>query len=306
MRDAFVEEISEIAKKDKDLFFITGDLGFGVFEEFEKEFPKQYLNAGVAEQNMTMLAAGLAKEGKKVYTYSIGNFPTLRCLEQIRNDICYHDLNVTIVCVGGGFSYGQLGMSHHATEDLSILRAIPNMVVEVPSGADEVKKSVKRLYELGKPSYLRLEKSKISFSCEDYQIGKARLLQTGTDISFVSTGSILSEVLDACKKLQNDGFSCRIIDMHTIKPLDKEILKQASKDTKAIITVEENNVLGGLGGAVAECLLSFEHKPYFFKQIGLNDIFPSVVGDQNYLRKHYSISSEKIYLTAKEILQKMK
>ena len=145
MRDAFVEELSILASQDKDLFFITGDLGFGVFEDFEKEFPDQYLNAGVAEQNMTMLAAGLAKEGKKVYTYSIGNFPTLRCLEQIRNDICYHDLNVTIVCVGGGFSYGQLGMSHHATEDLSIMRAIPNMIVEAPCGSEEVKKSVREL-----------------------------------------------------------------------------------------------------------------------------------------------------------------
>ena len=142
MRDTFIEELTKFTKEDSSIFLITGDLGFGVLENFAIELPDQFLNAGVAEQNMTSLAAGMALEGRKVFTYSIGNFPTLRCLEQIRNDICYHDLDVTIVSIGGGFSYGQLGMSHHATEDLSILRAIPNLNVMVPSSLEEVRGSV--------------------------------------------------------------------------------------------------------------------------------------------------------------------
>ena len=138
MRDFFIEELTKHATANPNIMLITGDLGFGVFDEFSRDLPAQFINAGVAEQNMTMVAAGMAIEGKKIFTYSIGNFPTLRCLEQIRNDVCYHDLDVCIVSIGGGFSYGQLGMSHHAIEDLSIMRAIPNLRIFVPGTLDDV------------------------------------------------------------------------------------------------------------------------------------------------------------------------
>ena len=163
MRDTFIEQLTKIARNDPNVLLLTGDLGFGVFENFRKEYPKQFLNVGVAEQNMSMIAAGLALKGKRVFTYSIGNFPTLRCLEQIRNDICYHDLNVTIVSIGGGFSYGALGMSHHATEDLSIMRALPNITCVAPSSLEETKDATFQLYKKKGPSYLRLDKSDASY-----------------------------------------------------------------------------------------------------------------------------------------------
>ena len=140
MREIFIEELYIAARKNKRIMLVVNDLGYSVIEKFAKDLPRQFINAGVAEQNMIGLAAGLALGGKRVFVYSIGNFPTLRCLEQIRNDICYHDLNVTITSIGGGFSYGQLGMSHHATEDLSIMRALPNMTVVAPGTFNEVNK----------------------------------------------------------------------------------------------------------------------------------------------------------------------
>ena len=159
MRDAFLKKITELAAIDKDVVLLTADLGFGVFENFESKFPGQYFNVGVAEQNMTGLAAGLALEGKKVITYSIGNFATLRCLEQIRNDGCYHDLNITIVASGGGFSYGSLGMSHHTTEDIAILRALPAMSVVAPGTAWEAGEATEALIKSNGVGYLRLDKT---------------------------------------------------------------------------------------------------------------------------------------------------
>ena len=232
MRNTFINELAKLAKQDPNVILITGDLGFGVFEEFEKLFPNQFLNAGVAEQNMSMLAAGMAMEGKKIYTYSIGNFPTLRCLEQIRNDICYHDLDVTIVCIGGGFSYGQLGMSHHATEDLSILRALPNMKVTAPGTLQEVRGLVQELYRLKGPSYLRLDKSdaKIDTYLKEIKFGKASLIKEGSDITLISSGGILEELISASDSLKNIGIDCRILSMHTVKPLDNQSINKAIKE----------------------------------------------------------------------------
>ena len=156
MRDTFVRTLIEIAKKDKNVHLITGDLGFGVLKPYWEQLPDQFTNAGISEQNMTSVAAGMALEGKIVFTYSIGNFPTLRCLEQIRNDCAYHNANVKIVCVGGGFVYGSLGMSHHATEDLAIMRALPNIAVMAPGDLMEAQAATKAIYNHNGTCYLRL------------------------------------------------------------------------------------------------------------------------------------------------------
>ena len=305
MRNAFLDELTRQAEADADVVLITGDLGFGVFEDFERRFPKQYINAGVAEQNMTMVATGMALEGKKVYTYSIGNFPSLRCLEQIRNDICYHDANVTIIGMGGGFSYGQLGMSHHATEDMSILRALPNMTLVVPGSAGEVCAAMQDLYRHQGPAYLRLDKSKFEGDAEaqDFEIGRARVLRQGNDITLVSAGGILEEVLDAADALATAGIESRILSMHTIKPLDGESIDAAVRETRGIVTIEENTIVGGLGSAVAEHSLEQPTRPGFFKRIGLRDTYSSVVGDQKYLRRHYQMDSEFLVQTVKSLLQ---
>ena len=303
MRDTFIEELSKRASTDPNVYLITGDLGFGVLEEFGESFPDQFLNAGVAEQNMTAIAAGMAFEGRKVFTYSIGNFPTLRCLEQIRNDICYHNLDVTIVAIGGGFSYGQLGMSHHATEDISIMRSLPNMEVLVPSSLDEVRGSFNHIINNNGPVYLRLDKSKADFKSKNkFSVGKASIAREGNSITLIASGSVLEEALMASEALSKENIDCRVLSMHTIKPLDTDAIQKAATETEGIVTIEENNILGGLGGAVAEVCLESGCSPKFFRRVGLNDTYSSVVGDQNYLRNHYNINNQTIIDTVREIV----
>ena len=306
MRDAFVEELTLLAESDFNVVLITADLGFGVFDEFSEKCPNQFLNVGVAEQNMMMIAAGMALEGKKVYAYSIGNFPTLRCLEQIRNDICYHDLNVTIIGMGGGFSYGQLGMSHHATEDLSIIRALPKIKVLAPGTSNEVRGAVKSLYESLGPAYLRLDKSKHFITDESFcfQLGKAYKLREGDSVTLISSGGILEEVVKAADDLKERGIFCRVLSMHTVKPIDIDALKDAAINTGGIISIEENSIIGGLGGAIAESCFEYGIQPNFFKRIGLDDTYSSIVGDQKYLRNHYKMNAESIVKIVKGLIEK--
>lgn len=306
MRDAFVAQILNILSEDQKAMLLTADLGFGIFDEIVSQVPDSFLNVGVSEQNMVGVASGLALEGHAVFTYSIANFATLRCLEQIRNDACYHELNINIVCNGGGFGYGPLGMSHHATEDLSIMRALPGVVVVAPSDAWEAKQATRALYETQGVGYLRINKQGVngrtSKPDEVFKLGKARRLREGSDISLIGCGDILSEVLEAAEKLEGIGISCRVISMHTIKPLDKDEIYTAIEETGGIITIEENNVLGGLGSAVAEVCLEYHSRPVKFKRIGLADQYSSIVGSQSYLRRHYKMNADAIVDTAKELL----
>ena len=207
--------------------------------------------------------------------------------------------------MGGGFSYGQLGMSHHATEDMSILRALPNMTLVVPGSAGEVCAAMQALYRHQGPAYLRLDKSKFEGDAEaqDFEIGRARVLRQGNDITLVSAGGILEEVLDAADALATAGIESRVLSMHTIKPLDGESIDAAVRETRGIVTIEENTIVGGLGSAVAEHSLEQPTRPGFFKRIGLRDTYSSVVGDQKYLRRHYQMDSEFLVQTVKSLLQ---
>lgn len=297
MRDAFIATLSELAAADPRVALITGDLGFGVLTGFAERFPDQFVNAGVAEQNMTSLACGMALSGWRVYTYSIANFPTLRCLEQVRNDLCYHDADVTIVAIGGGFSYGQLGMSHFATEDLAIMRALPNMRVVAPTEKWEAQDLVRDLARIKGPAYLRLDKDFAGLARRDGEtavVGKARRVRGGSDATIIATGAILREALAAADRLAAHGVECRIEAMHTIKPLDESAILAAAHETGGVVTLEEHTRIGGLGGAVAETLIAAGARPDFFKCVALQDIYPTVVGDQNYLRKHYGLDSEAV------------
>jgi len=288
VRAAFLRRLTAAAAADSRIVLITGDLGFGVLDEFARNLPAQFLNAGVAEQNMTAVATGMALEGHIVFTYSIGNFPTLRCLEQLRNDAFYHDANVKVVSVGGGFSYGQLGMSHHATEDLSILRALPGVTICAPASAYETDHLVSALIARPGPAYLRLERSAPGFSDDpsvDCVLGKARKLREGSMCTLIATGGVVAEVIAAAELLHAQGVDCRVLSMHTLKPLDTDAIIKAAAETGGIVTIEENSTLGGLGGAVAEVCLESSHPPRMFRRIGLPDRFTSIVGDQDYLRK---------------------
>ena len=304
MRDSFLKALNGLAEIDNNIVLLTADLGFGVFEEFEKKFPGQYFNVGVAEQNMTGVAVGLSLEGKKVITYSIGNFPILRCLEQIRNDACYHDANIMIVGSGGGFSYGALGMSHHATEDLAILRSLPSMTVVAPSSAWEAKEATKQLIQNGGVSYLRLDKTvyKNDISNNQFVIGKSRIHNEGDDITLITTGGILHDVMIACDHLALEGINARVLGIHTIKPIDKKAIISAASETGGIITIEEHNKDGGLGSAVAEVCMDEEIFPKKFSRIGLDNIYSSLVGSQNYLKSRYKMDHEFIVKTALDII----
>lgn len=215
MRDAFTRALMREAAKDDRLMLVTGDLGFGVLKPFWETYPEQFVNAGIAEQSMTGLAAGLAKTGRTVLTYSIGNFPTLRCLEQIRNDCAYHNLNVKVVCVGGGFVYGSLGMSHHATEDMAIMRALPGVTVFTPGDPAEVEAIVPVMLKTPGTCYLRLgrggEPTLHEQPVADWQMPKALTLQTGTDIAILSAGGILTQTVSAGKKLAERGISAEVV-----------------------------------------------------------------------------------------------
>ena len=303
MRDTFVRTLLEIAKKDKNVYIITGDLGFGVLKPFWTELPDQIINAGIAEQNMTSIAAGLAMQGKIVYTYSIGNFPTLRCIEQIRNDCAYHNANVKVVCVGGGFVYGSLGMSHHATEDIAMMRSLPDVTVLAPGDLVEAEAATKAIYETPGTCYLRLGRGgekRIHERLDNFTIGKAITIQKGEKVAVFSTGAIFDEVNEACEELKTQGIIPTVYTFPTVKPIDKDVILECAKTYKAIVTVEEHNLSGGFGSAVAEVLAEADGLKAKLVRVALDDRYSCIVGSQKYLRKQYSIDAKAIMEKVKE------
>ncbi|MFC1491395.1 transketolase family protein [Nitrospinota bacterium] len=309
MRTAFARTLEEMAERDIRINLIVGDLGFGVFESFAGRFPDQFLNVGVAEQNMTGVAAGLALSGKVVFTYSIGNFPTLRCLEQIRNDVCYHKANVNIVAVGGGLAYGSLGSSHHATEDLAIMRALPEMTVVAPGDPVEVECATRAVAERAGPCYFRLGRAgeaSVHEAGVSYRFGKAIRVREGDDLTLISTGGVLPAALAAANRLEAEGIRARLLSMHTVKPLDTEEVLSAARETRAVVTIEEHSTTGGLGSAVAETLAEAGGPGVPFKRLGLPPSFVSHVGDQDYLREMYGLTEEGILRELEPILAAFK
>ncbi len=295
MRTRVIETITSIAKEDPNAILITGDLGFGVLKPYWEAVPKQFLNAGIAEQNMTGIAAGMALEGKTVFTYSIGNFPTLRCYEQIRNDCAYHNANVKVVCVGGGFVYGSLGMSHHATEDISAIRALPNVTVLAPADADEAEACVRAMYQTDGTFYLRLGRGgepKVRPELGSFAIGKAIKARDGEKVAIFSTGAIFDEVQGAIDLLKGE-LSPAAYTFPTVKPIDAKCIEACAEQYDLIVTVEENTIIGGFGSAVSEVLSRMKtHAKHL--TIGIEDTYSSIVGTQKYLRDHYGLSAEKI------------
>lgn len=297
MRDTFVRVLEGIAKEDKNVMLITGDLGFGVLKNYWETYPDQFINAGIAEQNMTGIAAGMALEGKTVFTYSIGNFPTIRCLEQIRNDAAYHNANVKVVAVGGGFTYGSLGMSHHATEDIAIMRALPDVLVMAPGDIIETEKAVKAIYDWKGTCYLRLGRGggkPVHKGPIEFEIGKAIKMIEGNKVAIFSTGEILDAAEKAATFLNQNGLSTALYSFPTIKPIDSETIVKCAEDVDFIFTVEEHNIVGGFGSAVAEVLAGAQGNHAVLVRIGLQDTYSSIVGSQEYLREYYGMSSGKI------------
>lgn len=306
MRGAFFQTLMELAESDERIYLLVGDLGFGVVEPFLHKFPKRFLNVGVAEQNLAGLGAGIALTGRVVFTYSIANFPIFRCLEQIRNDVCYHRANVKIVSIGGGYSYGALGMTHHATEDLAILRALPEMTVVAPGDPGEVREATRAIVAHEGPCYLRLGRAgepTIHSSLPDFQLGKAIRVRDGDALTLVSTGALLQTAVKVADLLAAKGVQVRVLSMHTIKPLDQEAVLAAARETRAVVTLEEHSVIGGLGGAVAECLAESGELRVPFKRIGIPSTFSSDIGSQEYLRAKCGLSAECLLDTVESLLE---
>ncbi len=306
MRTAFFRAVMDAASIDPRITLIVGDLGFGVVEPFAKRFPAQFLNAGVAEQNLTGVAAGMALMGRVVFTYSIANFPTLRCLEQIRNDVCYHRTNVKIVALGGGFAYGALGVTHHATEDLAVMRSLPEMTVVAPGDPIEAELATRAIIAHPGPCYLRLGRAGepvLHDSGVDFELGKAIQLRDGTDLTIISTGGMLATALDAATQLDARGISSRVLSMHTLKPLDEDTIAAAARETGAILTLEEHSRIGGLGGAVAEVLAEIEGIHVPFRRIGLPPGFAPLAGSQEYLRASHGLRAESVVQTVLNLLE---
>ena len=297
MRTAFVNQLIKEAEQHPDIFLIIGDLGFNVVEEFANKFPDRFLNAGIAEQNMIGVAAGLAKEGYNVYVYSIANFPTLRCIEQIRYDVCYHNLNVKIVAVGAGYAYGSLGSSHHATEEMGMMRTIPDLVVASPGDPIEAKAITTFSANYQGPMYMRLgkagEKQVHTTSFDTINIGDiAPVRQSSTSRSaLLATGSIMHYANEfICEK----GIDASIYSVPFIKPLNKQQIKDLAQRYSSIIVLEEHQKSAGLGSAIIEQVsdmyaggeISVFPK---IKRVAIDDCFYHLSGSQAFLRKNANL-----------------
>jgi transketolase len=297
VRNAFLDTLFELARDDRRIVFITGDLGYRVVERFQEELPDQFLNAGVAEQNMTGIAAGMALSGRIAFTYSIANFPTLRCLEQIRNDVCFHDADVKIVSVGGGMAYGAMSVTHHAVEDLGVMRCLPNLTVVAPGDPVETRAATRAIVARRGPVYLRLGKAGepvVHPEAIDFELGRAIVVREGSDVTIVSTGGMLRTAVQAADKLATRGVGARVLSMHTLKPLDEEAVLAAARDTGGLVTLEEHCVVGGLGSAVAEVVAEQSALRPLFKRLGLPPAFSPYVGSQAYLLEAHGLTPEAV------------
>lgn len=299
MKKHFANIISSVCDSNPNVYVFSGDLGYGVFDDFITNHPDKFYNTGISEQNMTLVASGMALEGKTVFTYSIANFPTARCFEQIRNNVCYHKANVKIVAIGAGFVYGSMGMTHHATEDLSFMRSLPEMTMFSPCDLFELEKCVEMALDINGPCYLRIGNLEINdVTNTKIEFGKPRLLKKNqkntSKVAIITTGSICSQALEAYTMLDEIGVCCDVYSMPVIKPIDSKSMIDLAKGYEYLFTLEENNIMGGLGGAIAEIICEHRNMPPLCR-IGLNDIFSSDVGNAAYLRNKYNIDAKAVF-----------
>lgn len=302
MRTAFINQLIDEARKNNKIFLIVGDLGFSVVEPFAEEFPDRFLNIGIAEQNMAGMAAGLAMEGYCVYIYSIGNFPTLRCIEQIRYDICYHNLNVKIIAVGGGYAYGSLGPSHHATEEIGMLRTIPGIKICAPGDPNEAKEVTKiSSYDFG-PYYIRLGKAgepEVHNSDLKLKIGDILQVIENKKNAVFTMGATLKY---SQNYLLENKINSSLYSFPFVKPIDKIKLLNLFLKYENIITVEEHQLDGGFGSVILESLndlldqgLIELHQIPKIKRIAIPNKFYSIAGNQDYLRNIAGVVLENSY-----------
>lgn len=289
MRKTFINTLIELARNDKDIVLITPDMGFSVLEPFFEEFPERSINCGIAEQNAVALAAGLALAGKKPYVYTIIPFLVERAFEQVRLDVAYMNTNVKLIGIGAGFTYGAAGATHHAIEDISLMRSLPNMTVCCPGDNNEAEQIVRQSIETTGPMYIRIGRhNRGIFDNNNIEIGKASVIKEGKDIAVISTSNMLPDAAGYCKKLESEGRNPYFISMHTVKPIDKAIIEKLVNDGVEIHTLEEHSIIGGLGSAVAE-VIAESGKGVKFKRIGIPDTFSHYIGSQKFIKKQFGL-----------------
>ena len=305
MRKTVLNEVYNLAKKDKRIFYIGSDVGAGTLDEFKKDIPDRFFMEGIYEQNIIGMAAGLAMEGKIVYVNTIATFITRRCFEQLVLDLGLHNVNVRLIGNGGGLVYAPLGPTHEATEDIGILRTIPNMTILVPADAEEMKRLVPATVEHKGPIYIRLGKGGdpvVTNHKEPFVIGKAYPMREGSDALIITTGVALKTALDAADELAKQGIKTAVIHVPTIKPFDNKTILSYARKVPVIIAVEEHTIIGGLGSAVSELIAEANFDtPKKFKRIGIPDVFADKYGSQDNLMAYYGISKDNIVKVIKEL-----
>lgn len=273
MRTAYLNTLYDLAQNDKRVYALISDNGAIVYDKYRADLGNQYLNLGISEANMIGMASGMASKGKIPFAYTIGAFLAYRAYEFIRNDVCLQNLNVKIVGTGAGERYSSLGPTHHTTEDLAGLRALPNLTLLCPASPMEVEKATRAAYKLEGPVYLRLgtnREPEIYEADYDFKIGKAVTLREGEDIAIIATGTIVKQAIDVADELSNDGINCEVLNIHTLKPIDKEAIEKLVDKCGKVITVEDHTIFGGLGSAVSEFIAEYG-KPVKFKRVGLTN-----------------------------------
>ncbi len=305
-RVAYGTALAEIGSNE-NIVVLDADLSKSTRTDmFQKKYPERHINIGIAESNMMSVAAGLATCGKTVFASTFAMFAAGRAFDQVRNSICYPNLNVKIGATHAGLTVGEDGASHQAIEDIALMRAVPHMTVISPADAISTSALVKLAAEMKGPVYLRLGRLDVPVlypADTTFQIGKGAVLVDGTDVTLVATGFMVSQAVEAAQLLKAEGISARVVDIHTIKPIDVEILVKAARETGAIVACEEHNILGGLGGAVAEVLV--RNAPAPMEQVGVEDVFGKS-GKPADLIKMYGLTPENIVAKAKKVLERKK
>ena len=294
MRMIFADTLMELANEDDRICLITPDMGYSILDKFKETYPDRYFNLGICEQNCMSVAAGMALCGMKPYVYSIIPFVVHRCIEQIRVDVSYMNLDVKIVGVGSGFEYGAAGATHHGTEDISMLRCLPNMNIYAPGDNDEMVKIAKLSAKHNKPSYIRIGRHNHGIiNGGEVELGKASVINAGEKTALIATGNALPLAKDYYDYLKNNGYNPSLISMHTVKPIDKDCILDLLRRNFDIYTFEEHNIIGGLGSAVAEIIAESGMKTKF-KRIGINDEYSHIVGSADYIRHCFGLDLEGV------------
>ena len=306
MRETCLKEVYQLAKADPRITFVGSDLGFGTLKEFKEEMPERFFVEGIAEAHVVGMASGMALEGHIVYVNTISTFLTRRCFEQVAVDVCLHNLNVRLIGNGGGVVYAPLGPTHLAIEDISIFRALPNMTIVAPADADEMRRLMPQTVDWPGPIYIRLGKGYDPIVTDDsvpFVLGKALPIRAGRDVLLVTTGITLKLAKEAAETLAAEGISAAVLHMPTVKPFDREAFFDHAGPVRAIVSIEENTILGGLGGAIAELVAEANFDPAKrFRRIGLPDAFPDKYGSQARLMEHYGVTSAAVVAACHALL----